>query len=165
MLQKIKKLWGKLKLSHSRPREVAGGFALGIFLGMSPFPLQTVLGIVLAYVFRVNVVAAVIGVNFHLVFIPIIPLQYVLEYKVGGALLGLKVPRDPHIDWMALYSLDSWIHGRQILTRIMKELIIGWLALGLPVSLVTFFFVWREARLWKKLPPPEKMQTGFHTKN
>jgi uncharacterized protein (DUF2062 family) len=152
MLQKIKILWAKLKHAHSTPFEVAGGVALGIFVGMSPFPLQNILTIALAWVFRMNVVAAIIGVNFHLVFFPVIVLQYLLEYKVGVLLLRMRIPRDPHVDWMALYSLDQWLSGGRVVRRFIKELILGWLALGVPMSLATFFFVWREAKLWKKLP-------------
>ena len=153
MLQKIKILWAKLKSAHSTPVEVAGGFALGIFIGMSPFPLQNVLTIALAWLFRMNIVAAVIAVNFHLVFFPVIVIQYLLEYKIGAFLLRLKVPSDPHVDWMTLYSLDQWIHGGKVVRHFINELLLGWLVLGTPVSLATFFFVWRETRLWKKLPP------------
>lgn len=153
MLQKIKILWAKLKRAHSTPIEVAGGFALGIFIGMSPFPIQNLLTIVFAWLFRMNIVAAVIGVNFHLVFFPVIFFQYLLEYKIGAFLLRLKVPKDPHVDWLALYSLDQWIHSGKVVKRFINELLLGWLVLGTPVSLATFFFVWREAKIWKKLPP------------
>ena len=163
MLQKIKILWAKLRRAHSTPVEVAGGFALGIFIGMSPFPVQNLLTLLLAWVLRMNVVAAVIGVNFHLVFFPVVVLQYLLEYKIGALLLRLKVPKDPHVDWMALYSLDQWLHGGRVVRRFIKELLLGWLVLGIPVSLTTFFFVWREAKLWKKLPVLEDSKTDLES--
>ena len=158
MLAKIKKLWAQLKKTHSTPAEVAGGFALGIFVGMSPIPFHTVWVLILAFLFRVNPIASVVGVHFHLIFLPILPIQYVLEYRLGNFILGRHAPDNPKIDWPALHSLEFWRQGG--LKQVITEILAGWLAIGVPVSLIVFFFVLREAKLWGQTPPFDDRSEG-----
>jgi uncharacterized protein (DUF2062 family) len=71
------------------PHAVAGGAAIGIFIGFTPlFGLKTLLSLGLAYLLRCNPIAAVIAVSLHDVFIPFWPVVLKIEYDIGAWILG-----------------------------------------------------------------------------
>jgi len=79
MFQKTKSFFRKILLIHDSPKKIAGGAALGVFLGMMPGEgvLST---IVLSSLFRLNRLAAVAGVlatNMWTTFI-VLPLAAIL---------------------------------------------------------------------------------------
>ena len=79
--------------THDTPRRTAAAFALGVFLGFSPLlGLHTVLGLALAFAFRLNRVAVLIGVYSNLPWI--LPPYYAMATIVGAAILGVSVPPD-----------------------------------------------------------------------
>lgn len=64
-------LVSKLLNLHDAPHSLAGGVAIGMFMGFTPFfGLKTLLCIGAAYVFRCNPIAAVIAVSLHDVVTP-----------------------------------------------------------------------------------------------
>ena len=90
------------------PDEIARGFALGIFIGMTPtFGLQMVIALVLAMLLRMNRPAAIIGVW---VTNPITaPLIYASEYETGRLLLGMErlgLPTEYTYDTLSQLSWD-----------------------------------------------------------
>lgn len=89
------------------PDEIAKGFALGIFIGMTPtFGFQMALAIFFAFLLRENRLAALIGVW---VSNPLTaPFIYALEYESGRILLGMqRVNLTIRMDFHAVMSL-SW---------------------------------------------------------
>jgi uncharacterized protein len=73
------------------PPRTAAAFALGVFLGFSPFlGLHTVLGLLLAFVLDLNRVAVMLGVYSNLPWI--IAAYYALATAAGALLLGADVP-------------------------------------------------------------------------
>lgn len=89
------------------PDEIAKGFALGIFIGLTPtFGFQILIAIFFAILLRENKLAAAIGVW---ITNPLTaPFVYALEYETGRLLLGLsrvKFPRE--MSFSALGSM-SW---------------------------------------------------------
>ncbi|MFO7983386.1 MAG: DUF2062 domain-containing protein [Desulfuromonadales bacterium] len=70
------------------PDEVAKGFALGIFLGMTPtFGFQMAMAVFFALLLRENRLAALIGVWISNPFTA--PFIYAAEYEIGRILLGM----------------------------------------------------------------------------
>lgn len=59
----VKMLYEKLILSHATPKEVAFGFALGVFIALTPtLGFQTAIAIGLCTLFRANQLGALLGV-------------------------------------------------------------------------------------------------------
>jgi len=82
-------LVSKLLNLHDAPHSLAGGVAIGMFMGFTPFfGLKTLLCIGAAYVFRCNPIAAVIAVSLHDVVTPFWPVLLEIEYAIGSRLLG-----------------------------------------------------------------------------
>lgn len=79
------------------PDEIAKGFALGIFIGMTPtFGFQIILAIFAAFLLRENKLAAVIGVW---ITNPVTaPFIYAAEYELGRRLLQME-PLSFNIDF------------------------------------------------------------------
>jgi uncharacterized protein (DUF2062 family) len=71
----------------------AGGFALGLIVGLLPtFYLQVVLSLVFSYIFRLNVSAAILGT---LITNPVTtPPILVLQYQLGVLLVGSPTPEE-----------------------------------------------------------------------
>jgi hypothetical protein len=85
---------GKLMLLRllrlrAQPDEIAKGFALGIFIGMTPtFGFQMLIAIFFALLLRENKIAAAIGVWISN---PITaPFIYAAEYETGRFMLGME---------------------------------------------------------------------------
>lgn len=74
------------------PDEIAKGFALGVFIGMTPtFGVQMILAVFAAILLKENKIAAVIGVW---ITNPLTaPFIYAAEYEVGRLLLGSDRPQ------------------------------------------------------------------------
>ena len=76
--------------THDTPHRTALAYALGVFLGFSPIlGLHTVLGLALAFVFRLNRVAVVLGVYSNLPWL--VPAYYTLATIAGAAVLRVDV--------------------------------------------------------------------------
>jgi uncharacterized protein (DUF2062 family) len=66
----LRQQWNRLLSLEARPESVALGFAVGLFLGVTPlFGLKTLL----ASLFRSSKTAAFLGVTVHDVLLPFIP--------------------------------------------------------------------------------------------
>jgi uncharacterized protein (DUF2062 family) len=81
-----RKVLRRVLYSKSSPSSIAGGMALGIFVGLTPmFGFQMILAAFLGALFRVNIVAAVAGVwiTNPLTAVPI----YYAEYQLGALIL------------------------------------------------------------------------------
>lgn len=74
---------------HDTPERTARAYALGVFLGFSPFlGLHTIIAIALAFVFNLNRVAVLLGVYSNLPWI--IAPYYASATMLGAALLRTK---------------------------------------------------------------------------
>lgn len=85
---------------QAEPEDIAKGFALGIFIGMTPtFGFQMLIAIFLALLLKENKIAAAIGVW---ITNPLTaPFIYALEYESGRLLLGMDrahLPREFSFD-------------------------------------------------------------------
>jgi len=135
------------------PDEVAKGFALGIFIGMTPtFGFQMALAIFFAFLLRENKLAAVLGVW---ITNPVTaPFIYAAEYEFGRRLLQLE-PLTFKIDFTfdALMAL-SW--------EILVPLLVGSLVFGLLSTAISYAVVLRMIPSLKTLRVPRWPRRRLH---
>lgn len=92
---------------HGTPNDIARGFALGIFIGMTPtFGLQMLIAVFFAMLLRENKLAAVLGVW---ITNPLTaPFIYAAEYETGRVLLGLnRVGMPQELSYHTLCQMGS----------------------------------------------------------
>lgn len=118
---------------RGEPREVAAGLALGVFIGMSPFMgLQLGTAVLLAALFRINKIAAGLGV---FITNPVTaPFIYYLTYLAGSLFYHPESGSDPSAHMAAGTVLGLLEKAPDILLT----LIIGGIVLGLPLAIVAY---------------------------
>ena len=135
------------------PEAVAGGWALGVFVGFAiPFGFQLVVSVPLALMMRVSKVGATVGtfVTNPLTILFVYPVQM---WTVDAILFGgsLSLPKLVAMDW-------TWEAVRRLGVDAMLSFFIGGIALALITSPPTYFFVKRlveshrrraGVRVWK----------------
>ncbi|HLP75437.1 MAG TPA: DUF2062 domain-containing protein [Candidatus Paceibacterota bacterium] len=127
----------KLLAIRDTPEAIAGGVAIGIFFGFTPlFGVKTISAIFFAWLTRSNILAAVIAGALHDLLLPLMPVVYIWEYKLGYWLLA-----DPH-QWPAKLSKvhlgwHEWRNWRSFLT-IGKPLLLGSVLCGIPMAILSF---------------------------
>jgi uncharacterized protein (DUF2062 family) len=93
--------------THDTPRRTAAAFALGVFLGFSPFlGLHAVMGLALAFLLRLNRVAVILGVYSNLPWI--IPAYYTIATLAGATLLGVDIKTQALEEATAAVAAASW---------------------------------------------------------
>jgi hypothetical protein len=119
------------------PRKIALAFALGVFIGMSPLlGIHTILGIVTAWIFRLNKFVTIVGV---FVTNPwtIVPI-YTFGTWVGAKLLGID-RLIPDIDWAHL-TVKELLHS---FGPLLLPFIVGSTLLGVVSAGLSYFLVYR----------------------
>ena len=107
----FRSLVSKLLNLHDAPHSLAGGVAIGMFMGFTPlFGLKTLLCIGAAYILRCNPIAAVIAVSLHDVVTPFWPVLLEIEYAIGSRLLGFfdGVPHPVSVMDFHFHDLMKW---------------------------------------------------------
>src|ERR1041385_5034834 len=126
----------KLLAIRDTPEAIAGGIAIGIFFGFPPrFGLKTIGAIVIAWLTRSNILAAVISTTLHDLILPLMPVVYVWEYKIGYWALNQEWPE--HLSRVRLHW-HEWRNWRTFFT-VGKPMLVGAVICGLPVSLACYF--------------------------
>jgi uncharacterized protein (DUF2062 family) len=93
--------------THDTPHRTALAFALGVFLGFSPFlGLHAILGLALAFLFRLNRVAVIIGVYSNLPWI--LPAYYTVATIAGAKLVGVDIEPAALREAMRAFETVSW---------------------------------------------------------
>jgi len=101
----IDKFKSILKIKES-PRRIALAFALGVFIGISPFlGLHYISAILLAWLFRLNKLVAVVGVSVNNPW-TIVPISTFCVW-IGAKMMGIKEVL-PEVDWDSI-SLSNII--------------------------------------------------------
>lgn len=120
------------------PEAIAGGVAIGVFFSFTPlFGLKTLLSVLLAWLLRANLTAAVIAVTLHDLALPFLPLLYRWEYEIGYWLLSRphawpEALRLGHLDGHAWRSWTTFF-------SVGKPWLVGSMALGAPAATVVYF--------------------------
>ena len=121
-----------------RRKTVVPGFSLGLFVGFTPVPVHTLLGVFLALMLRVNIPATIIGT---LLMNPLtIYPMFRLAYGVGSFLLGVEPkPFDPEL------SVEWFTHG---FLNVWQPLLLGSILCGALASLIGYVgldLLWRAS--------------------
>jgi uncharacterized protein len=146
----FKSLAAKLVTLRDTPHAIAGGVAIGVFIGFTPlFGIKTLLSLGIAYLLRCNPIAAVIAVSLHDVVTPLWPFLLRLEYDIGFWLLSNPHHFPPkmemhHIHVGEMLKWTTFFH-------VGFPLLLGSLFLAAPAALIFYFVLLailkaREAR-------------------
>ena len=123
--------WLKFLRLQEDPRKLAGGMALGVFIGITPtIPFHMVAALSLAALLRVSPVTAFIGIQIGN---PLtIPAIYLAAYKVGQFLLYRGKP----LVFPETFSFKAWIC---VLWQGGVALQVGGVILAIPPAIVAYF--------------------------
>jgi uncharacterized protein (DUF2062 family) len=109
-----------------------------MFFGFTPlFGLKTLLSIALAWVLRGNKIAAVICVTLHDLILPLTPVIFVWEYKLGVWLRHGYLPERAGFRHVALRDYMEWT----TFFTLGQPLLIGSLFLAFPGAIATYFLL------------------------
>jgi len=141
--QRIREIW--LKLSHldARPDQIAAGFSIGIFAGFLPLnPSPVIVATVVAWLLKRNVIAAVAGAMASILYIPLLPLIWLAEFRLGKLILPVQHP--PTLDQARLWDVlqKGW--------DVYAAMFIGSIIIATPITLLTYWVVKRLAVRWGK---------------
>lgn len=174
LLRLLWRFWYRVIILKSSPTRIAGGLALGVFVGLTPtIGFQMLIAALLAPLFRCNPLSAMAGVYITnpVTFIPI----YAFNYEVGCAILGFETG----ISWQRLREMPIGEATRELMSgslRLLLALWVGSLVVAIPSAAVSFFGMrtlvhylerWRRRRRFKRLekrirkvavPPPSADQ-------
>ncbi len=130
--------WGQLFHLKDSPHAVAIGMAVGVFFGFTPlWGLKTLLALGFTRLLRGSMVAAVIAVTLHDVFLPFMPLMLRWEYDLGYWLLSRphELPARLHLSGA---SPATWLHWSTFFT-VGRPLLAGAVVLASPLALATYY--------------------------
>ena len=129
----------KLLAIRDTPEAIAGGVAIGIYIGFTPLiGLKTALTILFAWLTRSNILAAVIASASHDILWPFMPVIFAAEYDVGYWLLSRPHHFPPsfiktHLDF---HALRNWSN----LLTIGKPMLVGSLVCSAPLAALSYWF-------------------------
>lgn len=133
--------WQSLQKGYQRviriegdPRNIAMGFALGLFVGMTPtMGLQMPIAVFFAIPFRLNKIASAAGVW---ITNPIsAPIIYTINYLVGVKLFNIDISTENVID-VSVKSLKCLLLETP---DIFLAVTLGGIVLGIPVAVAGYF--------------------------
>ena len=140
-----KRAYERLLKIRGEPNQIALGFALGLFVGMSPtMGFQIVVAVSLAALLKWNKISTAIGVW---ITNPLTaPFIYGMNYLVGAKLYGInksfKLPED-----LSLYAVAAMLKKTP---EILYALIIGGIVLGLPLAVAGYYFSFSAVRKYRE---------------
>jgi uncharacterized protein (DUF2062 family) len=134
LLRLLLKAYIRLIKIRGGSREIALGFALGVFIAMSPtLGIQMPIAVVAAMVMGVSKISAVLGVW---VTNPVTaPFIYGFNYWVGAKLLGLKTLHTLALD----ASVDSVMELFKKAPELLGAMGLGGLISGIPLAIIGYF--------------------------
>jgi uncharacterized protein (DUF2062 family) len=135
------------RLWNLNRHSAAGGFAVGLFCGMIPGPLQMFGAAICCLVFRVNLPLALVTTLYSNP-LTIVPL-YVLAYEMGSWAMGLRKQRFTPPPELGDMSVSSWI-GALVdwMAGLGKPLALGLILLAATLSLIGYVGVKAAWRIW-----------------
>ncbi len=145
LLSIIRRLYERFIRIRGEPREVALGFALGIFVGMTPtVGVQTPIAIFFAALFKWSKLASAIGVWIsNPVTVPII---YSVSYLAGAKILGLdpvfNMPLSP--TWSTLKAM------LQKAPQAFGAMTVGGMIIGIPIALISYYLAYVALEKYQK---------------
>ena len=136
-LSPLYKAYKRFLKIRGKPREIARGFALGLFVSMTPFfGLHTVIAVPLAALFKWNKISAAISVWFTNA--GTAPIIYSVTYLVGARIIGIQ----KGFNWTDINSFSSVYQLILKTPEIVWAMIVGGVVLGLPLSIVGYYIIY-----------------------
>ncbi|MEZ4524390.1 MAG: DUF2062 domain-containing protein [Desulfobacterales bacterium] len=131
----LKKNYERFVKIRGNPREIALGFALGLFIGMSPtMGIQMFIAVFFAAVLKWSKIAAAAGVWISNPFTA--PFLYWFTYYIGAKLLSYKMrhplPRE--------LNLDALICLLKQAPEILWIMTVGGIVVGIPIAAAGYYF-------------------------
>jgi len=120
------------------PHAIAGGVAVGVFLGFTPlFGFKTVLAILIAWLLRCSKVSAAVAVTFHDFVFPLWPLVMRWQYILGFWLWYRPhhLPKRLKLEHLTIHHLFDW----NKFVNVIWPMFIGSILMAVPVSLLFYF--------------------------
>jgi hypothetical protein len=111
----VRKWLESLLHTHDSPRRTAAAFAVGVFFSFSPpIGLHTILALTVAFLFRLNRVAVILGVYANLPWF--IAPYYTLTTVAAAEALGITLP--PHFASQLRSAFDLSLLSREFWVRL-----------------------------------------------
>jgi len=141
----IRRLYERFIMIRGEPREVALGFALGIFVGMTPtVGVQTPIAIFIAALFKWSKLSAAIGVWISN---PLtVPLIYGVTYITGAKLLSL----DPVFDMPLSPTWSTLKVMLQKAPQAFGAMTVGGALLGIPLAVISYYLSYAAVDRYQK---------------
>jgi uncharacterized protein len=139
--QRARQIWQKLSHLDATPDQIAAGFSIGIFASFLPLnPSPAITAIVVAWLLKRNVMAAVAGAAASILYIPLLPLIWLAEYRLGNLILPVKHPVT--LDQARLWDVlqKGW--------DVYAAMLVGSIIIATPVTLLTYLVIKRVAARW-----------------
>jgi uncharacterized protein (DUF2062 family) len=141
--QRLREIWHKLSHLNATPDQIATGFSIGIFASFLPLnPSPTITAIVMAWLLKRNVMAAVAGAVTAILYTPLLPFIWLAEYRLGKLILPVQHPL--RLDQARLWHLLQ--QGRDVYFA----MLVGSIIIAAPVMLLTYLVVKRLAQRWAR---------------
>jgi uncharacterized protein len=151
-IQRVRILWHKLIHSKESPQQIAGGFSIGIFTCFLPIlPFDTPIAMGLAWVFRRNIMAAVIATSITLVIVPVIPFIWFAAYHLGKLIIPAQ-----HIGKFSEATLGELL---RMGWDVFAATFIGSMIIAAPIALISYVVIKRMVTNWQ-LSKQANRQTG-----
>jgi hypothetical protein len=141
--QRTRQIWQKLSRLNATPDQIAAGFSIGIFASFIPLnPSPIIAAIVVAWLMRRNVMAAVAGAAASILYIPLLPLIWLAEYQLGKLILPVKHPVT--LDQARLWDVlqKGW--------DVYAAMLVGSIIIATPITLLTYLVIKRLAARWSR---------------
>ena len=154
----------KLLAIRDTPEAIAGGIAIGFFFGFTPlFGLKTVCAIFFAWITRCNIIAAVLAGTLHDVALPVMPVIFMWEYKIGYWMMHQEWPAHvtrARVHWRDMLKWTTFLQWRAFL-KVGLPWLLGSFILGVPVATISYFITRPiVARYHRKHPHPPPVEDG-----
>ena len=141
--QRIREIWQKLSHLDARPGQIAAGFSIGIFASFLPLnPSPILLATTVAWLLKRNVIAAVAGATTAILYVPLLPLIWLAEYRLGKLILPVQHPLT--LDHARLWEIlqEGW--------DVYAAMFVGSIIIATPVTLLIYWVVKRLAERWAR---------------
>lgn len=153
----FRNLGKKLFSLKDTPHAIAGGIAIGMFMGFTPlFGLKTLLALGAAWALRCNPIAAVVAVSLHDVVTPLWPVLLRLEYDAGYWLLSSPHQLPPkfemHHAHLHLAQMMQWT----TFFDVGLPMLVGSMFFSIPAAIIAYAVAvtWLKARERRHAHPP-----------
>lgn len=122
------------------PHSVAGGTAIGVFFGFLPiFGFKTLGGMGVSLLTRCSVVASVIGVSLHDIFLPVWPLILRYQFQVGFWFLSHPHHFAPPLTRQD-FKISEFLQWDNFVD-IGLPLLVGGIVFAIPISIASYLVV------------------------